>query len=104
MWERDGWLDRATGQPVSHDGFNADHLGEVHHLAGRRVRPEWVLDSDRQVLLSRSMHCLATGVWGGRLLKLLDPEDPTQKATDATKPILFVRVDPKGVELWRTIR
>ena len=106
VWDRDEGKDRATGIPVyrAHECLNLQHLGEVHHLKGRRVMPEWKKDPDRQVLLSHAHHELATGTWGGKLLKLLDPDDPTMPATDARKPILFVRVDKHGTELWRTIR
>lgn len=78
--------------------------GEVHHLRGRRVAPEWKFDPHRQILLSLEMHRFATGVWGGKLLKVLDAEDPTQAATDARLLILFIRSDPRGHEVWRHIR
>lgn len=100
VWERDESKDRATGVLLD----RASGQGQVHHLKGRRVMPEWVRDPDHQVLLSVEHHRLATGVWGGRLLQLRDPDHPNLPATDATKPILFIRVDKHGLELWRRIR
>lgn len=78
--------------------------GDVHHLKGRNVMPEWKRDPDHQILLSRYLHRLVTGDWGGRLLRLYDAADPEMPATDATKPILFVRKDKNGVILWTKIR
>ncbi len=104
VWKRDQDKDRATGQELFHEHHDPRFRGEVHHLSGRRVRPEWVTDPNRQVLLSVENHKLATGVWGGKLLVLLDSDDPTSPATDATKPIVFVRKERRGRELWRTIR
>ncbi len=104
VWARDDGRDRASGHLLARWSLFASLQGEVHHLKGRRVKPEWKTDPDHQILLSRENHRLATGVWGGKLLTCWDPEDPTQPATDATRPILFIRRDAKGVELWRTIR
>lgn len=104
VWQREGSRDRATGQLLERTHDDPRYRGEVHHLRGRRVRPEWARDPDHQILLSAANHRLATGVWGGKLLKLRDPDNPDQPATDATKPILFIRVDPCGRELWRRLR
>jgi len=65
--------------------------------------PEWKRDPTRIVLLSVEAHRLCTGVWGGKLLLLRDPDHPTEPASDATKPILFIRVDRRGTELWKRI-
>ena len=100
VWERDESKCRATGQWLNRQ--NGD--GEVHHLRGRNVMPEWKRLPEKQILLGREMHRLATGVIGGKLLLLRDPDHPTEPASDATKPILFIRVDRRGSELWRRVR
>lgn len=104
VWERDQRTCRCCGDPVEPDGFRPQFIGQVHHLKGRRVAPEWKTDPDRQILVCLWSHRLITGVWGGKLIRLMDPDDPTMPAVDATKKILWVRKDKNGVELWRMIR
>ena len=91
VWKRDGGLDRATGRPLSKTDPNWDYLGDVCHLFGRRVRPEWKLDPDRALLLSRSSHILSDGR-GNYRLKILDLESG-ERATDATRRLRFVCYD-----------
>ena len=78
-----------------------DHLGEVAHLYGRNVRPEWATDPDRALLLSRTMHILSDGR-GGYLLKMTDSETG-ERADDASKPIRFTLYDRAGWILWTRI-
>lgn len=93
-----------TGAPLSPYAVDWASLGVVHHLCGRRVRPEWRNDPTHQILISQELHELTHGVWGGKLLLMLDPDDPTQPAVDALRPILFIRRERSGQELWRHIR
>lgn len=104
VWRRAGDRCRCSGDVLERNSQYSSLRGEVHHLKGRNVRPDWKRDPDHQILLSKYLHLLATGVWGGRLLRLFDPDDPEMPATDATKPILFVRKDKNGVVLWTKIR
>ena len=101
VWARDGGRDRATGQSVSKSDCSWDRLGEVAHLYGRNVRPEWATDPDRALLLSHVMHILSDGR-GGYRLKLYDPLTG-ERATDASKPIEFTLYDRAGRILWNRI-
>lgn len=102
VWERDGGRDRATGQILYKEHASAFCRGQVCHLKGRRVRPEWKVDPDRAVLLSDENHQLSDAR-GGRLLRLTDPVTG-EPATDASKPIRFTRVDRNGFVMWSRIR
>lgn len=101
VWARDKGRDRATGKPLKRNSANPDERGEWCHLKGRRVKPEWKTDPRRQILLSATNHQLSDGR-GGYLLKILNPKT-LAPATDGNAPILFIRYNPKGVELWRRI-
>ena len=101
VWARDRGRDRATGEPVSKSDPSWDRLGEVAHLYGRNVRPEWAVDPDRAVLLSRTNHILSDGR-GGYRLKLTDPETGN-RVTDASKLIRFTMVSREGRILWTRV-
>jgi hypothetical protein len=103
VWVRDAGRDRCTGEPLSNTADSWDTLGDVCHLKGRRVMPEWVTDPARAILLSRTNHILSDHR-GGYRLKLTDPETG-EPATDATKKIKFTLYasDQKTV-LWTRIR
>lgn len=92
VWKREKNLDRATGKPLTRGAVNPDERGEVHHLKGRRVKPEWRTDPRHQVLLSATLHQLSEAR-GGKLLQIV--------GTDAVKALTFIRRDAKGKELWR---
>ena len=94
VWARDKGRDRATGQPLAKQSPDSEKRGEVHHLGGRNVKPEWRTDPKRGVLLSAFHHELANTL-GGKLLKIV--------GTDANKPLTFIRYDARGNELWRRI-
>lgn len=96
VWRLDEGRDRATGKPVFRCSPDPDRHGEVAHLKGRRVRPEWLTDPKRAILLSRTNHKLhhAAGR-GGTLLEII--------GTDARKPLTFIRRDWDGKVLWRRI-
>jgi hypothetical protein len=107
VWIREGGRDRCSGQPVSNVATDYDSLGDVCHLKGRRVMPEWLTDPRRAVLMSRSNHILSDAR-GGYRLKLTDPETG-ESATDAgivgePKPIRFTLHDSKGKVLWSRVR
>lgn len=98
VWLRDRECDRATGQHLFRSHSDANFRGQVAHLKGRRVRPEWLTDPNHAILLSDSNHQLSDAR-GGRLLRLTDPETG-EPATDGTKPIRFTRIDREGKTLW----
>jgi hypothetical protein len=98
VWKRHGGRDRATGELLNRTDTNWATLGEVCHLKGRRVMPEWLTDPDHAILLSKVNHILSDGR-GGYLLKMLDPTTG-EPATDATQPIRFVWVMKNGTVLW----
>lgn len=102
VWTRDGGRDRATGQLLVLGSPIHVLRGEVHHLMGRNVRPEWELEPTRAVLLSAFNHELADGR-GGYRLKATDPETG-EKATDASKPIRWTLYDKQGNVEWSRIR
>ena len=92
VWKRDGGMDRATGRMLSQRLDSAwDYRGDVCHLFGRRVRPEWATDPDRAILMSRINHILSDGR-GGYRLKILDAKTG-ERATDATRKLRFVCYD-----------
>lgn len=101
VWHRDKSHSRASGKPLKRGGANPDTRGEWCHLAGRRVKPEWKLDPKRSLLMSATEHQLSDSR-GGHLLKLLDPKT-LKPATRADQPILFVRYEMDGRELWRRV-
>ena len=98
VWERDRGLDRATGEPLSKTDPDWHHLGNVCHLYGRNVKPEWATDPDRALLLSFINHILSDGR-GGYRLTMCDPETG-ERAEDASKPIRFTLYDKEGHILW----
>ena len=102
VWLRDHGRSRASGLQLFRNHDSMTLRGEVCHLKGRRVMPEWATDPARALLLSGHEHWLSDGR-GGRLLRLYDPEtmDP---ATDASKPILFVLKDRHGRVVWERTR
>lgn len=57
---RDKDICRATGVPLSPRVSDSRHRREHHHLQGRNVRPEWVRDPKRIILVSRKAHKLLT--------------------------------------------
>jgi len=61
--------------------------------------PEWLTDPDHAILLSAENHWWSDGR-GGYLLKMLDPKTG-EPATDATKPIRFIRSTRSGQILWQ---
>lgn len=105
VWARDAGRDRATGAPLvkalPNSDVPAERRGEVCHLRGRRVMPEWRYDPARAILLSAQHHELSDAR-GGRLLRIVDAKG--LPATDATKPLTFIRLDRAGRELWRRTR
>ena len=101
VWVRDDGRDRATGQPLSKSDPNWDYLGEVCHLRGRNVKPEWATEPDRALLLSRTHHIASDGR-GGNRLRMTDPVTE-ERAEDASKPIRFTLYDYEGRILWTRI-
>ena len=91
VWARDGGVDRATGQPLSRTDCSWDRHGDVCHLFGRRVKPEWATDPDRAILMSRKNHMLSDGRGGSRL-KILDAETGL-RPLDATRRLRFICYD-----------
>jgi hypothetical protein len=102
VWTRDGGRDRATGELVVLGSPLSFLRGEVHHLKGRNVMPEWKYEPMRAVLLSASNHELADAR-GGYRLKATDPEtgDP---AVDASKPMRWTLYDTAGQVQWTRVR
>jgi hypothetical protein len=96
VWRLHANLDRATGQYLKKQAIDPEQRGEVAHLKGRRVRPEWKTDPQRAILLSAFHHALShrVGLTGRKLLEFI--------GTDSRKPITFIRRDLYGTELWRT--
>ena len=92
VWKREKNLDRATGKLLTRSDVDPDKRGEVCHLKGRRVKPEWRLDPHHQILLSATNHQLSDAR-GGKLLQIL--------GTDALKALTFIRRDKTGKVLWR---
>lgn len=102
VWRRDRSRSRASGLRLERGHSSMTLRGEVCHLKGRRVRPEWLTDPDHAILLSAFEHWLSDGR-GGRLLRFYDPQT-SEPATDATKPISFVLRDRQGKVLWSRVR
>jgi hypothetical protein len=102
VWERAAGRDSATGQTLKRHTGDFGEWGEVHHLKGRNVRPEWAFEPIHAVLLSAANHRLADAR-GGYRLKPTDPEtgDP---AVDASKPIRWTLYDKAGNVEWSRIR
>ena len=98
VWARDAGRDRATGDLLDKLGLDWTRMGEVCHLFGRNVRPEWATDPDRAVLLSCANHILSDGR-GGYRLRMCDPVTGA-RADDASKPIRFTLYDKEGHILW----
>lgn len=94
VWAKADGVDRSTGRPVYRVHADADKRGQVCHLKGRRVRPEWKRDPNRAIVMSDTQHQLSDAR-GGRRLKLTDPET-SEPATDARKPIKFTLYDNDG--------
>lgn len=61
--KRDGDTCRVTGEPLSASAKVNKHLREHHHLRGRNVKPEWVTDPDRIILVSKLVHDLIGNGW-----------------------------------------
>lgn len=101
VWERDQAVSRASGTPLERSHEDANRRGQWCHLFGRNARPEWRTDPDRQLLLSDAEHQLSDAR-GGNLLKILDPKTG-ERATDASRTVLFVWVDIKGREVKRRL-
>lgn len=102
VWTRDKGFSRASGQLLVRGDPSMTVRGEVCHLRGRNVMPEWATDPDRAILLSAFEHWLSDGR-GGRLLRFYDPQT-SEPATDATKPIAFVLRDRQGRTVWSRVR
>jgi hypothetical protein len=102
VWLRDSGRDRATGEPLSKTDPSPDRLGQVCHLRGRRVMPEWATDPARALLLSDTNHRLSDAR-GGKLLTLTDPETG-EPAEDASRPICFTLRRWDGTVVWRRTR
>jgi hypothetical protein len=94
VWSLGGGVDRFTGQLLFIAHADPNKRGQVCHLKGRRVMPEWRLDPNRAVLLSDANHQLSDAR-GNHRLKLTDPETG-EPATDARKPIKFTLRDKDG--------
>lgn len=75
--KRDGNRCRVTGKPLDPAATDPAHRREHHHIAGRRVRPEWREDPDRIILVSRVAHELIERGW-------IDVE-----GDDASQPLFF---------------
>ena len=101
VWIRDRGRDRVTGQILERVHVDPARRGQVAHLKGRRVRPEWLTDPDRAVLLSDSHHILSDAR-GNNRLKMTDPQTG-EPATDGTKPIRFTLYDKEGRIQWTTV-
>jgi len=102
VWDRDQNRDRVTGEPVSNMDTCLDRLGQICHLRGRRVMPEWATDPKRALLMSARNHILSDAR-GGNRLKLTDPETG-ERAEDASKKIRFTLYDSKGSVIWTRVR
>lgn len=57
---RDGSVCWVTGVKTSPGAVNAKRRREHHHLAGRRVKPEWRHDANRIITVSAFVHDLLT--------------------------------------------
>lgn len=101
VWKRDGGKDRATGERVYASASSPIDIGQVCHLKGRRVMPEWATDPKRALLMSARNHWWSDGR-GNYRLKLTDPETG-EPATDASRPIRFTMHDKDGNVLWSRI-
>ena len=75
--KRDGRICRVTGRLTIRGAVDPSSRREHHHLAGRRVRPEWRHDPNRIILVCAEAHQLITG---GYL---------TVEGTDATGVLRF---------------
>ena len=102
VWIRDRGRDRATGQILYPDHPDPHFRGQVCHLRGRRVMPEWMTDPQRAILLSDANHIL-TDARGNRLLRLTDPITG-EPATDGSKPIRFTLRTFRGDQVWTRVR
>jgi len=94
VWSLGGGLDRFTGQLLFIAHADPNKRGQVCHLKGRRVMPEWRLDPHRAILLSDTHHQLSDSR-GNNRLKITDPETG-EPASDARKPIKFTLLDKDG--------
>lgn len=94
VWHDANGLDRFTGRLLHKVHVDPDKQGQVCHLKGRRVMPEWKTDPNRAILLSDTNHRLSDAR-GNNRLKLTDPETG-EPATDARKPIKFTLFDREG--------
>ena len=102
VWIRDGGRNRVTGLPLERGtAYRSNLRGEVCHLKGRRVMPEWKTDPKRAILMSGYHHALSDHR-GGCLLKLTDPitEEP---AINGDKPIRFTLYHRDGSVKWTTV-
>ena len=102
VWENERGRDRATGQILYKSHPNVHRRGQVCHLKGRRVRPDWKTDPNRAVLLSDFHHQLSDHR-GGNLLKLTEPETG-EPATDARLPIRCTLYRRDGSVVWSHVR
>jgi hypothetical protein len=101
VWAKSEGIDRSTGRPVYRVHADDAKRGQVCHLKGRRVMPEWKRDPNRAIVMSDAQHQLSDAR-GGHRLKLTDPETG-EPATDARKPIKFTLFDKDGFVLSERI-
>lgn len=75
--EREADTCQVSGVKLSPASRDEKRRREHHHLKGRNVKPEWVYDAKRIVLVSAHVH------------KLLQGKVILVDGTDATKPVVF---------------
>lgn len=94
VWLLAGGIDRFTGRLLYRVHSDPAKRGQVCHLKGRRVMPEWKFDANHAILLSDANHQLSDAR-GNHRLRMTDPETG-EPATDARKPIKFTLLDREG--------